>query len=155
MIIIQDTREQSPLEFTHEFITGVEKMALPVGDYCVKYSFGYIPQIIFERKSIGDLFGTLGSGYVRFKKEIEKAKTLDIKLILIIEGSLSKVLKGYEASQISGFSIVKKLFTLFIRYNLMPVFCKDREEMSRYITEFYLALGRNIDWKKKNEIKIQ
>ncbi len=128
-------------------------MALPCGDYCCQYKSGYIAPIIFERKSIGDLFGTLGQGYERFKRELLRAKELDLKLILIIEGTLGKVLKGYEPSEIKGISIVKKLFTLFIRYNLMPVFCKDREECSKYITEFYLALGRNLDWKKKDELQ--
>ena len=149
MIILVDSREGLPLDFQHEFITGIKVQKLEVGDYCCLYQDGSIPNTIFERKSLGDLFGTMGQGYNRFKKEIIRAKELNIKLILIIEASLTKILKGYEPSQLKGFSVVKKLFTLFIRYNLLPVFCKDREEMSIYITEFYLALGRNINWKKK------
>lgn len=144
MIIICDSREQNPLEFCHEFITGVRIEKLPVGDYSVCFIDGTRPNVIFERKSLGDLLGTLGNGYERFKQEIIKSKELGIKLILIIECPFSKVLKGYEPSQIRGISIIKKLFTLWVRYDIVPVFCKDREEMSKYITEYYLALGRNM-----------
>lgn len=143
MIMLIDSREGLPLDFNHEFITGIKVQKLEVGDYCCLYTDGTIPNIIFERKSIGDLFGTMGNGYDRFKREIIRAKELNIKLIIIIEASLSKVLKGYEPSQLKGISIVKKLFTLWVRYDLTPVFVKDREEASKFITEYYLALGRN------------
>jgi ERCC4-type nuclease len=154
MKILLDSREQLPLEFNHPFITSIEKIALPVGDYCCKYEQGYICPVIFERKSIGDLYGTLSQGYERFKREIEKAKLLDLTLILIIEGSLSKVLKGYEQSQRVPESIVKQIFTLFVKYNLTPVFAKNREEASRYITEFYLAVGHNMNFAKVVKDKV-
>ena len=148
MKIIADTREQIPLEFNHEFITEVKSMKLEVGDYACQYTNGFIPPVRFERKSIGDLFGTMGSGYERFKKEIERAKDYEVRLILIIEGSMFKVLKGYEPSSLKGSSVVKKLFTLWVRYNVMPVFCKDRDDMTNYITEFFLAIGRNTNFSK-------
>jgi len=148
MVILQDTREQSPLFFSHKFITNIEKMTLPVGDYGVRYEQGYVLPVVFERKSIGDLFGSLGKGYKRFKNELLLAKELDLRLILIIEGAFSEVLKGYEQSTLSGLSIIKKIFTLWVRYNLIPVFCKDREECASFITEYYLAIGRNLDFKK-------
>ena len=93
----------------------------------------------------------MGVGYKRFRKELERAKSKDIKLILIIEGSLSKVLKGYSHSSIKGITVVKKLFTLWIKYDIVPVFCKNREEMSTYICEFYSAIGRKAirDLKEK------
>lgn len=152
MIILIDSREGLPIEFKHEYITGVKIQKLEVGDYCCLYKNGSIPNIIFERKSIPDLFGTLGKGYKRFKKELVRAEELNIKLILIIEGSFSKVLNGFERSSLSGESIIKKLFTLWVRYNLIPVFAKNREEVGQIITEYYLAIGRNTDFTKdKNE----
>ena len=41
-----------------------------VGDYAWETDSGYILPLTFERKSLGDLFSTLGKGYPRFKKEI-------------------------------------------------------------------------------------
>jgi len=140
--IIIDTREQKPLDFPYGFVSGTLRAKLDVGDYACAFENGYLPKVVFERKSISDLFGTMGKGYERFKKEIELAKELDIRLILIVDKPLTTVLKGYEKSDILGVSIVKKLFTLWIKYDLTPVFCKDREESARYIYEFFCAIGR-------------
>jgi hypothetical protein len=38
--------------------------------------------------------------------------------------------------------IVRTLFSLYVRYGVIPVFCRDRDEMSVYIIEYYLALWR-------------
>jgi ERCC4-type nuclease len=142
MVIIQDTREQSPLEFNHELVERVDVMKLDVGDYACRFKNGYVPFVRFERKSIGDLFGTLGKGHDRFKREIVRAAMYEVRLILIIEGTLTKVLKGYEYSNMPGATIIKIIFSLWERYNMYPVFCKNKDECSRYIVEFFAAMGR-------------
>lgn len=142
MKIIIDSREQLPLHFNDTYVTEVRTDCLPFGDYGCEYLNGYECPIVFERKSIPDLFGTLSKGYERFKRELEKAKQADLKLILIIEGTLSDVYRGCEYSKRNPFSVVKQIFTLWVRYDLYPVFCKDRHEMSRFIIETYTALGR-------------
>jgi len=150
MVILCDSREQKKLSFSHEYITEVKVEKLLCGDYGCMYKNGQIASVYFERKgSMSDLFNTMGKEYSRFKKEIIRAKENNIKLILIIEGSLTKVLAGCERSYLDGFSVVKKLFTLWLRYGLYPVFCKNEEEMGKYITEFYLAYGREHIENKK------
>ncbi len=142
MKILIDSREQKPLEFDFPYVEEIRVEKLEVGDYTVEYNDGYRPPVIFEKKSIPDLYGTLGKGHKRFKKEIAKAKDMNIKLILIIEGTLSKVLKGYEHSTLSGISIVRTVFSLWLRYGLTPVFCKDRAEMQTFIYNYYTSIGR-------------
>jgi len=144
MKIIRDTREQKPLEGFEEYhtVSRVVKEGLSYGDYVAEFNDGTRSSTYFERKRMGDLFGTMGKGYKRFKKEMDRAKKDGSKLILIIEGSLTKVLKGHKRSQIKGYSLVMKLFTLWMRYDLLPVFCKDRPEMTRFIVEYYNAEGR-------------
>jgi len=151
MQILIDSREQAPLEFESPTITETPKVALKVGDYGCRYKNGYEPPVYFERKSIADLFSTLGGGYPRFKRELLRAKDNAYHLILIVEGSIGKVLKGAKYSSMAGSSILKKMFTLWIKYDLIPVFCKDREEMSRFIIEYYEAIGRKAmtDLKEK------
>lgn len=142
MKIIQDTREQAPLKFHNNQITEIVKRKLDVGDYGCEFEDGHIVPIVFERKSIADLFGTLGKGYKRFKKEIIRAQEANIQIFIIIEGTLADVQKGYEYSKIKGDQITKQLFTLWLKHNIMPIFVKDRREMSDYIINFYIASGK-------------
>ena len=63
--LLVDTREQRPLYFGE----GVpqRRATLPTGDYSVEGCEGLIA---IERKSLGDLFGTVGQGRERFEREI-------------------------------------------------------------------------------------
>lgn len=151
MTILVDSREQAILEFNHPYISGIEIGKLDCGDYGCRFSDDHSPAIYFERKNLGDLFGTMGTGYARFKKELIRANEANISLILIIEGSFFKVLAGYEHSTIEGISIIRKLFTLWVKYGLIPVFVNSREEMSQFITEFYIGVGKQHVEKGKNE----
>jgi ERCC4-type nuclease len=148
MVILQDSREQKPLEFNHPYITGVEVMKLDVGDYSCRYIDDYIPPVCFERKSLEDLVGSLSKGYKRFRKEIIRAKKNNILLVILIEGSITKVLKGIEHSQRSGEEILQQLFTITVRHKI-PFFCfNNRDEMIRFVIEAYLAIGRERLGKK-------
>lgn len=138
MKIIIDTREQKPLVFNHKSITAVEVKGLSVGDYGAMSS-EYVHPVVFERKSINDLYGTLSQGYDRFKCEIERAKEQNTKIIVIVEGSLKRILMGTAFSKRTPESIVYQLFTLRVRYDVETVFCANREEMAEYITQFYIA----------------
>jgi ERCC4-type nuclease len=141
MKILQDTRETKPLDFG---TTGcpVTTKKLDVGDYAVEFKDGYVPPVRFERKALGDLFGTMGGGYKRFKKKMIEAQTSNLRLIIIIEVPLSRVLKGYEHSSIEGLSLVYKLFTLWIKHGVMTVYCRNRTEMKDYILHTFIAYGK-------------
>jgi ERCC4-type nuclease len=113
-----------------------------VGDYMVMLKDGYIPPISIERKSLSDLVGSLSKGYKRFRKEIIRAKENNIQLIILIEASMTKVLKGIEESYRSGDEILQQLFTISVRHKVPFHCCNNREEASRWITEMFLAIGR-------------
>lgn len=139
MRIIQDTREQLPLVFKHKSIKEVIIKGLPVGDYGAITECGFQFPIVFERKSIPDLYGTLSKGYERFKKEIERAKENNLQLIIIVEGNLSKVLTGTNYSMRTPESLVYQIFTIYVRYGIQTIFCRDRDDVSEYISQFYIA----------------
>ena len=149
MKIITDTREQKPLKFKHPYITEVCSVGLKYGDYGCQFKDGYNPPFYFERKSIPDLFGTFGKGYGRFKKELIRAQKDKAILIIIIEGTLTDILRGCTYSKREPESLEKQLFTLMIKHWVPWVGCRNRTEMSRYITSFYLACGREYIRKKK------
>jgi len=149
--ILIDTREQRPLEFKSKYITQVIRRKLDIGDYGCEFEDGHVVPIFFERKSIGDLYGTMGKGYKRFRQCINKSHKEKTTLFIITEGTLNKVLGGYNRSQIKGSSMLYKLFTLWVKHGIQTIFCSSREEMSEYITQFYVACGKqHIRKKGKN-----
>lgn len=137
-----DSREQLPLEFSNRVFDEVVVEGLPFGDYWVELEGKELP-IVIERKSLGDLFGTMTNGYERFKKEVERVKDAECHLILAIEGSVSDVFGGYEHSQYKGESMLKKLAMLRVRHDIEVMFFGSRDEMRRWVEELFDAVRRN------------
>ena len=146
MIIIQDTREQKALKFKHDFLTGVVREKLDVGDYRGRYENGKESRIIIERKSVGDLFGTLTKGYSRFRKEIERAREDSISLIICVEGSYARIRKGYKHCRRPGKEIQDQLRTIWVKYGVTHVYCVSRVEMANYIVDTFIWCGRKKLW---------
>lgn len=143
MIVLCDNREQNSLEFIHPYVEEVQKCTLLVGDYTVRYADGHTPGIIFERKSITDVVGTFSKGYKRFLKEIKRSKENNIELIVIIEGTVTDLLKGTLYSQVQGIQILRTLLSVWNKYKIISIFSKDRKEMALFIAEFFCAYQRN------------
>lgn len=144
--MVCDSREQRCLDFSGiEGIEKVETMALPYGDYTAIVNGSPVP-ICVERKNLQDLFGTMTSGYDRYKREMERARIASCKLILAIEGSYSDVWEGIAHSQFSGEAMLKKLNTLYVKYDHEFWFCENRRVMARRIADLFSAIERN--WKK-------
>jgi len=151
MILVCDSREQKMLDFSGiEGIEKIEEMGLSFGDYTAICHDRPVP-IVFERKNLQDLFGTMTSGYERFKREMERAKVSNMKLILIVEGTYTDVWNGTDYSQFSGESMIKKLHMLQVRYDLETVFTESRRVMARYIAGLFSAVERN--WGKDSTLK--
>ncbi len=142
MQIIIDSREQMPLDFVEARVGKPIVRKLNYGDYACEIG-GVLVPVVFERKSVGDLFGTLGKGYGRFKREYLRAKKDGAKLILIVEDRLKGIACGYKHSRIPGSQILQQMFTLWVRHDIIPVFAGDRHQMARYIEETFLAIERN------------
>ena len=152
MIITEDSKEKHPLEFDNPMIERVERKHIGIPnsrfsvDYGVRFKDGHCPQVFFERKSLPDLFGTMGVGYKRFKRKMMACKDAGVTMILIVEGTFSKVQQWDNPKNprqvLTGQAMVKKLCTLWHRYGLLTVYCKSRVEMAEYITRFYISLGQ-------------
>ncbi len=150
LVLIQDSREQAPLKFKKGVFDNVVIKALPVGDYGLVVEPLSEPfPLIFERKSLGDLFGTLSNkkSIECFKRELARAKERNIILVLLIEASMKAVSEGYKYSLVGGDSLLKTVFTLWVKYGLVPVFCENRRTAARFVEESFTALARN--WGKK------
>ena len=156
MHIIIDSRETKPLRFTSTKDCKITKEVrkLEYGDYACEVDGELLP-VIFERKSKPDLWGTLTGGHARFKREIDRAKDDECKLILITECDYSDTRLGYSwyrktkrgakkyTHKYKGKSMVQQIHTLSIKYDLESVFCQNRTEMASYIRDYFIALEKN------------
>ena len=151
MDIYIDTREQSPLKFSKPYIEKIIEAKLPYGDYASRSGDQTCP-VYFERKSLSDLFSTLGGNYKRFKKEINRCIDDGNILVIIIENTITDILPGYEHSTISGEAILRTLFTLMVKHKVPFVCCSSRQEMSIYISEFYYSWEKLLKKKESNAV---
>lgn len=96
--VIRDTREQTGYGFSSltcdasdgggPLIVPVEVDTLRSGDYSLR---GYEDQVAVERKSLPDLFGTLGQGRDRFERELERLSFFRFAAV-VVEATLPDVL---------------------------------------------------------------
>ncbi len=126
-MMIVDTREQCPLFPKGKAI--FQKM--DVGDYT---TIDLIGKVHIERKSAGDLYGSIIQGHNRFRREIMRAKEQNIKLIIMVEcpenifigkqwGSVAKKLRT------PGKTLKKIVDTIQKKYEISIIWCYDRDDM--------------------------
>jgi len=116
MIILIDTREQTPFEF-HTGVT--ESATLPTGDYTIK---GLERFITIERKSLPDLMASISRDRERFEKELHRMQGYK-KRAVIVEGEYSRIVKGQYKSKMSNAAAIATLGAFQQRYNVPFHFC--------------------------------
>lgn len=152
MTIVIDTREQNPLPIKTDAHVKTITNTLSVGDYSL---LGHETKIAIERKSLTDLFGTLGKGHKRFRRELERAKKYNY-FAIVIEGDYDRILEksfdGAKFSKIRGDVIAQILFTLNIKYGINIFFCQDRYQATRIVKEIFKSYLKNWEGiKMENE----
>jgi len=81
-----DSREQKGFILDKKIKTEIK--CLPFGDYTIERD----NQIVsIERKSQGDLIGTLGGGFDRFCREIQRAKDADKYIVVLVEQKFATI----------------------------------------------------------------
>lgn len=83
--IVIDTREQQPLKFKG---LNIISSKLECGDYATSVD----SKVTVERKSLGDFYSTLSTGFERFKREIIRAKEMGIYIVVVTECPLNTAL---------------------------------------------------------------
>lgn len=137
--IVIDSRESCPLKFD----IPVKIESLNVGDY----AFSHNPYIIFERKSLADLIGSLTQGLERLTKELERADKAGIYLIMIVENKIQDALSfnhlpwmkrvKTKATPEFIFYNIRELIQRFIKFQV--IFCDGRKEVTEYIMKGFLS----------------
>lgn len=139
--IIRDTREKDGCGWKFRAspnCAGMEIEKLDTGDYSVK---GFEHLIMVERKSIGDLWGTLTAGKERFINEMERARIIPARY-LIIEGNVGDIDKGYKYSKVSPEFIHGYLISLQVKYGIHVVFAGRQDQAQTYARRLLLKLAR-------------
>lgn len=131
--ILFDTREQDSLDFSGFRDVESIRQGLKTGDYSLQ---GFEDKLCFERKSVADLVGTLIGGHERFLREMERMKPFEEKYILIEHSPT--VLYNYCAQhgwQKKFDVVMQSLLAYAYHYHVRVRFCKDREDMAKYIVK--------------------
>jgi ERCC4-type nuclease len=129
MIVIIDSREQTP----YEFKSPTEVAGLKTGDYSIK---GLESWVAVERKTIGDLVACLTTGRERFERELHRGRGLDY-FALVVEASLKDLAAGKYQSQMLPKAVIQSLMTFSVRYSL-PVFFAENRFYGARVTESLL-----------------
>lgn len=145
--IIIDTREQFPYEFKHSKSFTKEVRKLDEGDYGLEVD-GIIQPIIVERKSAGDLFGTLTKGHKRFINEIKRAKDKNLLMYVVVDAPYRSIYEGKFPnsfrSKVKGFVIAKICHSIELKYKIKFVFCQDRQESQRFIQDLFNSFIKHL-----------
>ena len=119
--VLIDTREQSPYAFQHfkadacyKTNSGVSRdlyipktvSTIRTGDYSIP---GYESEVCIERKSLTDLYGTLGGGRERFERELERMSKIRVAHV-VIEASWIAILQSPpERSKLNPKSVFRSI----------------------------------------------
>ncbi len=107
-VILIDTREQTPLPMT----TGSQPATLCTGDYSI---LGLEDRFAVERKSIGDLIGSLTTGRERFTRELQRLRAYDFRRLLVI-GHEEEIKTGRYRSGASPTAMLHSLYSIEAKY---------------------------------------
>ncbi len=122
MIIIQDTREQTPLRFSDA--VQIAPGTLQTGDYSLQ---GLESLVAVERKNLDDFIGCRqGDNRDRFKSEMERLRAYRYRLV-VIEGSYMETHFHRYKSRILPQSIIGSLCSWTARYQVSFMFAGDAQ----------------------------
>ena len=120
--VVIDTREQKPYTFADisadirdgggRTVIECETRTLASGDYSLE---GYENEVAIERKSLADLYGTVGRGHVRFVRELQRLNEM-VFAAVVVEAELSEILAGYHRSQLSPKVVYRSAISWMIKY---------------------------------------
>lgn len=140
--ILVDSREKQPLRFEN-YLT--EVATLPVADYGIAgFSNWTNPGFVVERKSLGDLIGSLTSGRPRFWREVEKMRQFRFAAI-VIEATHAEVEAGHFRSKATPQSILASLYAIQVRAGIHVLWCGDAQGAARTIESLVRQFCRGIE----------
>lgn len=136
--IIVDTREQRPWAFPLDRFT-TERRGLLSGDYSLA---GLEDRVAVERKSLGDLVGTVIQNWLRFRSELNRLSGFDVAIVAV-EGNVKDILDHNYESQANPESVLARVAEITIDHGIPVVFWGDASTAEKMAARF---LG--LCWKR-------
>ena len=139
--IVIDQREKLPYEFGGIRADAKQQYApidvaivmshLPTGDYAIA---GMETRCAVERKSLDDLYGTLGANRDRFVREIERLDTMEVAWV-VVEAELSEILGSPPLrSDLNPKTVVRSMQAWMVRYPRVHWVCCPGREFAEVMT---------------------
>ncbi len=139
-VVIIDTREQLPYNFTFESTRGT----LKTGDYSLA---GLESVVSIERKSLDDFVGCITAGRDRFEKELSRADSLE-RFWVVIEANLTSIESGLYRSKVNPESVLGTLAAWSNRHKVCFMFADNRKSGQK-LTERLLKHAWNAYLKRR------
>lgn len=120
-------------------------MALRSGDYSL---FGFEQRVAIERKSLADIFSSVGGQRKRFEKEVQRLAAMEYAAV-VIEATLEECLAPQPYSQMNPKAVVNTLLAWSVKYRLAVFFAGNRR-FGRAVTYRLLEKFFNYQQEKRS-----
>lgn len=133
MKIFVDSREQLPL-FTGKH---VERKAMTEGDYMIP---GLEDELVVERKTPNDLYGSITSGHKRFKKEIMRSSDRDF--FIVVECTYKEFLSKKWCKfpwklKVNSGTLAKIVYSMKRHSGVKFIWCDGRVDIKRKVKSLF------------------
>jgi len=141
--ILVDGREKAPYRFTglradaaqqnRPLIVPTEWAHLKTGDYAVQ---GFESQFCVERKSLADLYNTLGQHRERFEREHQRLAEMRRAMVVVEAGWEEALKRPPERSKLRPKVVFRTALSWFVKYGVPWQFCDGRRLAEVYTFRF-------------------
>lgn len=142
-VVAIDQREKVPFRFTglradakhnrRPLIVPTEFVHLATGDYSIQ---GHEGNVTIERKSLADLYGTLGQHRERFEREHERLACFHRAIIVVEAGWFDAMKFPPEHSRLNPKTIFRTAISWYVRYGVPWIMAEDRRLAEIYTFRF-------------------
>lgn len=138
LVILRDTREQTPLDPYFSDAVVVQVVTLETGDYSAA---GLSDRVAIERKSLPDLIACVGPERERFMDCARRMKDYEFPL-LVVEASIDDVLAGAYRSRTNPQSVIGTTLALHVDYGVPTLWAGDARTAANLVERFLTRLWR-------------
>lgn len=108
--MVVDSREQRPWSLPYPTVT----KGLPAGDYSI---VGLETEVAIERKSLGDMVGTVIHDWLRFRKELNRLSGYTLAAV-VVEATIEDVIAHRYESDANPESVLGRANAIFVDHGI-------------------------------------